>query len=336
MSANGHGIRTMVLLLAAGGVLGLAALQGRSTPEMMPAGAAAGDKKGAPGGPYLVVLGTAQDAGYPQAGCQAACCARAWDDRTRRRHPSCVAVVDPATGQRWMFDCTPGFPEQLRDLDRLAPTKNRPGLDGIFLTHAHIGHYTGLMHLGKEVMGASKVPAYCLPRMAGFLRGNGPWSQLVQANHIELRALEGGKSLRLNERLQVTPLLVPHRSEFSETVGFRIEGPKRAVLYLPDIDRWEDWATRIEDVLKTVDRAYLDGTFYDETELPGRDIRKVLHPFITASLRRFGPLPAAERGKVHFLHLNHTNPALDSDSEAARAIRRAGCHIAEQGGRFEL
>jgi pyrroloquinoline quinone biosynthesis protein B len=235
-----------------------------------------------------------------------------------------------------MFDCTPGFPEQLHDLDRLAAGKGRPGLDGIFLTHAHIGHYAGLIHLGREVMGARKAPVYCLPRMAKFLRGNGPWSQLVEANHIELRHLEAGKSVRLNDRLQVTALLVPHRSEYSETVGFRIQGPKRAVLYLPDIDRWEDWATRIEDALKGVDRAYLDGTFYDETELPGRDLKKIPHPFITTSLRRFGPLPAAERGKVHFLHLNHTNPALDPGSAAARAIRRAGCRVAEQGSRFEL
>jgi len=311
-------------------------MPGTRPPDPSPRGSATGAAQPAADGPYLIVLGIAQDAGYPQAGCKKACCAPAWDDHRKRRFPSCVAVVDPAAGQRWIFDCTPAFPDQLRELDRTAPSKDLPGIDGIFLTHAHVGHYAGLIHLGREVMGAKKVPVHVMPRMADFLRKNGPWSQLVDIDNISLEMLADGRATRLNDRLTVTPLVVPHRGEYSETVGFHIQGPKHAVLYLPDIDDWEMWPAKIEAVLKGVDRAYLDGTFYDGTELPGRNLAGIPHPFITTSLRRFAPLAASERAKVHFLHLNHTNPALDPASKAAETIRQSGCHVAEQGSRYPL
>jgi pyrroloquinoline quinone biosynthesis protein B len=329
-----HHVLVFLLLLAALGAT--ATLREVNTPDAHCDPPAAPPGPAADDAPYLIVLGIAQDAGYPHAGCAKACCLPAWNDQRKRRFPCCVAVVDPATKQRWIFDCTPNFPEQLNDLDRAAPPKARPGIDGIFLTHAHIGHYTGLMHLGREVMGTKGVPVHVMPRMAEFLRKNGPWSQLVDLGNIKLTPLADGQTVKLNDRITVTPLLVPHRGEYSETVGFRIQGPNRSVLYLPDIDRWEDWTTKIEDVLKTVDRAYLDGTFYDDKELPGRNLAEVPHPLITTSMKRFAPLPKAERDKVHFLHLNHTNPALDPASKAAEAIRNAGHHIAEQGGRFGL
>jgi len=68
-------------------------------------------------------------------------------------------VVDPASGAAGLS--TPrGFSEQLQRLDEIAPKPDsRPGLSGIFLTHRHIGHYAGLMYLGKEVIGAKDLPS---------------------------------------------------------------------------------------------------------------------------------------------------------------------------------
>lgn len=283
--------------------------------------------------PYVVVLGVAQDGGAPQAGSSDH---PGWDDPAKRHLVSSLALVDPRTGKRWLFDATPDFPEQLHRLDEIAPTDERPGLDGIFLTHAHIGHYLGLAHLGREVIGARSVPVHAMPRMAEFLRENGPWSQLVELDNVEIREMKEGRAVKLAEDLSVTPLLVPHRDEFSETVGFRIDGPERSVLFLPDIDKWDRWPTPLEEVLATVDVAYLDGTFFADGELPGRDMSRIPHPFIVETMERLGELPAAERAKVRFIHLNHTNPALDPDGEAARRIERAGFGVAREGEREEL
>lgn len=279
--------------------------------------------------PFLVVLGVAQDGGVPQAGSPGA---RGWADTTRHRLVVSLGLVDPATDRRWLFEATPDFRRQLERLDATYPVDARPGLDGIFLTHAHIGHYTGLMFLGHESMGAAHVPVYAMPRMRDFLAANGPWSQLVTYENIELRPLEDGVPVRISDRLTVTPFLVPHRQEYSEVVGFRIEGPERSALFIPDIDSWEEWdsaGTRIEDLLQDVDVAYVDATFYANGEIPGRDMSGFPHPFITHSMERFSGLPAEVRDRVRFIHLNHTNPALWPDSRARKAIDAAGFHVAE-------
>lgn len=287
-------------------------------------------------GPYLIVLGIAQDGGVPQAGSMGA---PGWSDPTRRRMVVCLGLVDPESGRRWMFEATPDFPDQLARLHEAPPRAERATPDGIFLTHAHIGHYSGLMFLGHESMGARAVPVHAMPRMAAFLASGGPWDRLVLRGNIEVRALEAGVPVDLRVGVRVTPFVVPHRQEYSEVVGYRIDGPSRSALFIPDIDSWREWdeqGTRLEDQLAGVDVAYLDGTFYADGEIPGRDMSGFPHPFITHTMDRLGALPPAERAKVRFIHLNHTNPALWSGSGARRVVERNGYRVAEEGERFGL
>ena len=259
----------------------------------------------------LVVLGIAQDAGFPQAACAKDCCAAAWKDPTLRRRTVSLAVVDRTSKQRWLFECTPDFPTQLRALDEFqTPTREQQGLDGIFLTHAHVGHYTGLIHLGREIIGANETPVYTMPKMTKFLESNGPWSQLVELKNISLHPLTKDTTIKLNERVSVTPFQVPHRDEFSETVGFKIQGPNKTIVFLPDIDKWNKWNQKIEEVIRDCDVAYLDGTFFQNGEIPGRDMALIPHPFVTESIKRFSSLEKTERGKIRFIHFNHTNPVL--------------------------
>lgn len=286
--------------------------------------------------PFLLVLGIAQDGGVPQAGTKPH---PGWEDARNKRHVVCLALIDPATRERWLIEATPDFREQLHLLEVAAPVEKSPGLDGIFLTHAHMGHYTGLMFLGHESLGAKNVPVFAMPRMHDYLSKNGPWDQLVRYQNIDLKLLQHDVAVQLNDHLSITPFLVPHRQEYSEVVGFRITGPNRSVLFIPDIDKWELWdeqGTRIEDMIASVEVAYLDGTFYANGEIPGRDMSAFPHPFITHSMQRFQTLPDTERAKVRFIHLNHTNPALLPESEARRTIKKSGFRVAQEGERVEL
>jgi pyrroloquinoline quinone biosynthesis protein B len=291
---------------------------------------------GAAGGeaPYLYILGVAQDAGYPQTGCYQPHCMPGWRNRDLRRNAASLGLIDPPGRRKYMFDATPGFPEQLYALETEAPSAQYE-MAGIFLTHAHIGHYTGLMFLGHEAMGARGIPVYAMPRMRSFLETNGPWSQLVDYRNIELKALQDGQALELGA-LTVTPFLVPHRDEFSETVGYRIEGPQKSAVFIPDIDKWSDWQTDLRELVKGVDYALLDATFFADGELPGRDMSKVPHPFVVETMTLLEALPAVERDKVWFIHLNHTNPLLDNDSDESRLVRSKGFHIATEGIRLDL
>lgn len=282
--------------------------------------------------PFVMLLGTAQDGGVPQAGCEGDCCAAVWATPERWRRPACLGIVDPEAGESWMIDCTPAFAWQHRQLvaDGGAP------LGGVLLTHAHIGHYTGLIHLGREVMATRRMPLWVMPRMATFLTQNAPWSALMAHGHAELRPLEADEPVALSPRVAVTPWLVPHRDEYSETVAFVVQGPQRRALYVPDIDAWGLWGRGLLDVLDEVDVAFLDGTFFDDAELPHRDPAQIPHPRIADTLSLLARAPAELREKVHFIHLNHSNPAATSESPQARHVRAAGCHVGEEGWRFGL
>ncbi len=278
--------------------------------------------------PYVLVLGIAQDGGVPQAGCRRRCC-------TSGRHEdvSSLALVDPAAARWWLFDATPDFRAQLARVAAVAPACS---LAGVFLTHAHMGHYTGLMHLGREAMGARDVPVWAMPRMRGYLAANGPWSQLVALHNIELRPLAADSTVTLGDSLRVTPFVVPHRDEYSETVGFRIESNRSSVVFVPDIDKWERWGRPVEALVSSASVAYLDGTFFDGSELKGRDMSEIPHPFIVETLDRFAPLALSARVRIRFIHLNHTNRAGIPGSPERARIEAAGCHVARTGERTNL
>lgn len=292
-------------------------------------GALAGDSS------YIQVLGIAQDAGYPQAGCYQPHCTRGWEKPELKRLAISIAVVEPATGSKYLFDASPDLPEQLYNLHLSAPDDHYT-LRGVFLTHAHIGHYTGLMHFGREVMNTSALPVYAMPRMQKFLSTNGPWDQLVRFSNIALMPLADGKAIALSNELSVTPIEVPHRDEYSETVGFTIVGPQKSAIYIPDIDQWSRWDTDIRDLIRHADYALIDASFFADGELPGRDMRKIPHPLVTDSMDLFDDLTAEEKSRVIFIHMNHTNPLLIDGSHAQTEVQRRGFRVAFEGMRLPL
>jgi pyrroloquinoline quinone biosynthesis protein B len=278
--------------------------------------------------PEAIVLGIAQDGGVPHLGCRQQLCVEARRDRTKRRLVASLGLIDPAAGRRFIVDATPDFPEQV---DRLG------GLpDGILLTHAHIGHYLGLAQLGREVLGAKRMPVYCTPSMARFLRENGPWKRLVAFENVEIREITPGVEFELTPSLRATAIKVPHRDEDSDTVAYLIAGPTRRLLWLPDIDKWEKWDRRIEDLVRESPvLAFVDGTFFSADEIPGRSIRDIPHPLVSETVARFGGNAPQPPAKVFFVHLNHTNRLL-WDPEARRDLERKGFGIAGENMRFPL
>ncbi len=281
---------------------------------------------------YITVLGIAQDGGYPQAGCTAEHCLRHWRGEEEKRHVVSLGLTDQASGQNWLFEATPDFTSQLQQLQQASGTSN---LSGIFLTHAHMGHYAGLLQLGREAMGAKGMPVYVMPRMKKFLETNAPWSQLVTLGNIKLILMEQDQPIQLTSNLRVTPLQVPHRDEFSETVGFRVETTEKSLLFIPDIDKWPLWEKDIRAEVARVDVALLDATFYQEGDLPNRNMSEIPHPFVAETMALFSPLPAVEKRKVKFIHFNHTNPLILEGAERD-AVKKLGFEVAAEGERIVL
>jgi pyrroloquinoline quinone biosynthesis protein B len=253
-------------------------------------------------------------------------------DPTRRERVAALGLVDEGAGKRFVIDATPDLAAQLDSLNsgRSLEDRRRP-VDGILLTHAHLGHYTGLMYLGREALGARGVPVYATPKMCRFLRENGPWSQLVELGNVELRETPPGSEIALTASLRATPLLVPHRDEFSDTVAWRVEGPERSLLYLPDIDKWERWERDVAAEVRAVDVALLDGSFASADEIPGRSLADIPHPLVSETRTRLEDLA----GRVLFIHLNHTNRLL-WDAAAVRELEASGFRVAHDGQELPL
>src|ERR1035437_4203282 len=284
--------------------------------------------------PYVLVLGVGQDAGVPQMGCESTFCKRAWKDPALRQTVASIALVDPDSKSRWSFDATPDLPEQF-ELLKTATGELQNRIDGIFLTHAHIGHYTGLMYLGRESMNARDIKVFAMPRMKRMLEENAPWSQLVSINNISIQPLADKRAVRLNDSLTVEPFLVPHRDEFSETVGFRIRSKAKTLVYIPDIDKWQRWSTSLVDLVRSSDYLIVDGTFYADGEID-RPISEVPHPFVTETMALLKDLTIGERKGVFFIHFNHSNPLVQGNKQRIREVRRQGFNVAVRGLKLYL
>ncbi len=282
----------------------------------------------------LNVIGTIQDGGSPHIGCEKKCCKFLSQEKKNQRLITSLALVDIDYDDLFLFEATPDIEEQIRSLNN--NFKKELNLKGIFLTHAHIGHYSGLMYLGKEALGAKRVDVFTMKRMFDFLKNNGPWSQLVNEKNIVLNKIIENKNIVLNNNLSVIPILVPHRDEFSETVGYYIKGRKKTALFLPDIDKWDKWNMSLVEVLKKVDYAFIDATFYDNKEINNRDISEIPHPFVIETMSLLKDLSISERKKVYLIHMNHTNPLLDFSTKEYKKVINFGFNIAEIGMSFCL
>ena len=280
----------------------------------------------------LVILGIAQDGGSPQIGCDKSCCKILWEKKIFESVTS-VGLIDNVENRFFLIDASPDITKQYQMLKSLSLNGS---LGGIVLTHAHIGHYSGLLFFGKESLGARKINVYSMPKMSFFLKNNGPWSQLIQDKNIIINQLKNNTIQTLSKYISIKPIIVPHRDEFSETVGYLIKGDLKSALFLPDIDKWEKWDKKIEDFIKNVDYAFIDGTFYNGKEIPQRNMNEIPHPFVIETLERLKNLKKKHKKKVYFIHLNHTNPLLKPNSEITKEIIKRGYNIARTGMKFDL
>ena len=276
----------------------------------------------------LKILGVVQDGGLPHLGSNKLCC----ENYEKRRYVTSIMLINNENNESYLFDASPDINEQLNFMgDRI-----KKDLKGIFLTHAHIGHYTGLMYFGREALNSKSINVYAMPRMKKFLENNGPWSQLVSLKNISIKEINNNSKFSIDPNVIIQPIEVPHRAEFSETVGYKIYGPNKTALFIPDIDKWYLWETSIVDEIMKVDYALIDATFYNSKEINYRDISEIPHPFVIESMELFDELDTNEKNKIYFIHLNHTNPLLDKKSDEYKYVIAKGYNIAEEGIKLEL
>ena len=282
---------------------------------------------------YIYVLGNVQDAGLPHIGCKHKFCKDKFNE-FEEYFTTSIAIVDPVNEKYILFEATPDLPHQLNYLEKKIFKKFLLP-ESIFITHAHIGHYAGLMYFGREALGSNNVNINVLPKMANFLKTNGPWSQLVEINNINIKKINFDKTTYHLENISVLPIKVPHRDEYSETAAYEIIGKNKKALFIPDIDKWEKWTKNIIQLVQEFDYLLLDATFYDSNEI-NRDISEIPHPLVIETIRILDNLSNKDKSKVYFIHMNHTNMMLDSKSDLSEYVISKGFNIARLGLKLEL
>tara|TARA_R110002073_G_scaffold313380_3_gene485313 strand:- start:22596 stop:23543 length:948 start_codon:yes stop_codon:yes gene_type:complete len=283
---------------------------------------------------YITILGIAQDGGFPHIGCQKEFCTLHYQGKLAKQRVVSLGLIDMEAQKKFLFEATPDMSTQLDDLER-NHLKTKTIIDGVFLTHAHIGHYTGLMYFGREALGKKNIKVFAMPKMKEFLTTNGPWSQLVDLQNIVFSDLQKDSTISVTNSFKITPFLVPHRDEFSETVGYKIEGRNKTALFIPDINKWHLWKKNIVEEVKKVDYAFLDATFFKNGEI-NRPMSEVPHPFIEETVALFQNESQETKSKVIFIHFNHTNPAMQLNSKERKELEKLGFRVALEGQNYSL
>lgn len=178
---------------------------------------------------------------------------------------------------------------------------------------------------------------YGTERLCQFFRTNQPWSTYIQIGNFLLNPILPQNEIQLSSNLFIQAQLVPHRAEFSDTVGYFVRGPSRTIFYCPDVDSWDrGWTEENDllpiDIVRKVDQAFVDATFFSADELPNRKIDEIPHPTVLQTLEKFRGL----ENKITLIHFNHSNPLYDKQSEARERCHQAGINIGIQGRVYDI
>lgn len=285
------------------------------------------------------VLGTAQDGGFPGFGCYCPNCLKARENPSLARLRACLALCDMKNRKTFFVDATPDIASQFDIIHNrmgYAPKERTSVLTSILLTHADLGNYTGLLFYGYEGLNATRVPVYCTPTFSRFMEDNYPWSDLIQYENVLLNLIHPEEKISLTPRMFITPLLVPSRDEYSDTLGMVIQGESKKLLYIPEIESWEGLERSIEEEVESADFAILDGTYFSQEELRSSGLKKIGHPFMTETMKLLGPVAESGKTEIYFSHLNHTNAALDPEGSALKEIKQRGFDLASEGMEITL
>ncbi|MGI9586307.1 MAG: MBL fold metallo-hydrolase [Acidimicrobiia bacterium] len=264
----------------------------------------------------LIVLGSGQDGGTPQFGSPGA----VGSDRSA----SSVALV-VSDGPVLLFDASPDIRSQARLLPTRGPD-DQP-VDAVFVTHAHMGHYAGLLHFGKEAAATSNIPLFAPDSVVTFLEANEPWATLFNDGHLESFPLDHGTATV--EDIEVQAIPVPHRPDFSSTCAFTVSVQGDPwILYVPDIDSWDLWPEASTELARHP-VCLIDATFSDQAELPRRDFSDFPHPLVWDTINRFAEIATTTR--LILTHINHSNALGDPDSAIALQAKSRGFEVAVDG-----
>jgi pyrroloquinoline quinone biosynthesis protein B len=298
------------------------------------------------------VLGSAAGGGVPQWNCACDNCSAARAGRRPARTQSGLAVS--ADGKRWLLlNCSPDIAAQIEAFTPLHPRALRgTPIAGMLFTDANVDHLGGLAVLRQSggdrgfILRSSAIVRKIAATQTAF-------APFTQPPHRWLETPLGTPCEPVSEtdlvgnELTVTALAVEgttpgydgRRRARGAVVAYEIVDAARGarLLFAPVFSRIDG---ALRSAIDSAHVAFLDGTFYADDELESQHL-------LAKRASALGHQPVggeggtlralhASRSRVIFTHVNNSNPMLDPDSPAARAVREAPAEIAYDGMELSL
>lgn len=301
------------------------------------------------------VLGSAAGGGFPQWNCNCPNChaCRQGDLRFTARTQSSIAVS--ADDQNWLlFNASPDILQQIRSFPALQPARalRDTAIRAVFLMDAQIDHTTGLYML-REHREPLELWCHALVR-DDLVSGNPLFNVLghycgINWQQVSLDdagfAIPSVPGLHFNALPLISnaPPYSPHRDQpqAGDNVGVTLTEPAtgKKLFYAPGLGQMEPpvWAA-----MQAADCVLVDGTLWTDDEMITLGASKKTSRAM-GHMPQSGPggmlewldrLPATTR-KV-LIHINNTNPILDSESPQRQALTQRGIEVAYDGMEIDL
>lgn len=295
----------------------------------------------------VLVLGTAAGGGLPQWNCGCGNCSAARIGKLESRLQSGVAIR--ATGHSWVLvNASPDLSRQVELLNCGDDCRGErfSAFCAVLLTNGDLDHSLGLFQLREggpltvvapDAVRAGLEAGLCMDSVLSRYCGiswklpGADWQALDGAG-IEIRAVpipEGG-----------APKYLSSAGEGVHGVGYLIReiGSPRIAGIFPDVPELTE---AICAAVRSCDFVLFDGTFWTDDEL-------VCMGYSERTSRQMGHVPVSGPGgsleflgsladqTCAYLHINNTNPMLQSASNERREVEQCGVRVANDGDQFFL
>jgi pyrroloquinoline quinone biosynthesis protein B len=304
----------------------------------------------------ITVLGSAAGGGFPQWNCNCRNCAgvRSGSLRSRPRTQSSIFVRGDAGADGVLFNASPDILEQIRSNPVMQPARalRDSAIAGVILMDGQIDHATGLFMLRER---GTPLPLWCTDAVEQDLTQGNPVLRVlshycgVQRHRItpDGSAFDvpgvpdlGFRALPLSSK--AAPYS-PHREQpvAGDNIGMLITDARsrRSAFYAPGLGAI---APPVFDAMAGADAVLVDGTFWDDDEMPrlglgrktARDIGHLPQSGAGGMIEWLDRLPAHTRRLL--IHINNTNPILDEDSDERAVLARHRIEVCEDNMTIDL
>ncbi len=307
----------------------------------------------------IKVLGSAAGGGFPQWNCNCSNCAavRAGAPGFRARTQSSLAIS--RDGVNWaLLNASPDLRQQIADAPALHANP-RLGLrhspiKAAVLTNGDVDHVIGLINLRE----AQPFSIHATARVLDVIKTNSVFQVLAEplVPRIEVALdepfkLEGaGVDLGLTVEAFAVPgkvaLYLEDKSsanlgtEEGDTIGLKITDPaeKKSFFYIPGCAEID---ARLAERLKGASIVFFDGTLFTDDEMIEQGLlnktgARMGHISMSGPAGSIAAFTELGVGRLIYVHINNSNPALDENSPARKAIDGAGWEVGYDGMEVRL